>query len=94
MSSGTRNLLELAAVRAIPVIVVADSGKDLPDDEIDEMLAASPEVIEEGTGRRWPIFEAAPSISSRPGFVSRIGHALLSPSPTAMEILRPEPPSW
>ncbi len=57
---GTLNLLELAAVRAIPVIVVADSGKDLPDDEIDEVLAASPEMIEEGTWRRRPIFESAP----------------------------------
>jgi len=57
---GTRNLFELAAARAIPVIVIADSGKDLPDDEIDEVLAESPEMIEEGTRRRWPIFEAAP----------------------------------
>jgi hypothetical protein len=27
---------------------------------IDELLAVSPEMIESGTGRRWPIFEAAP----------------------------------
>jgi translation initiation factor 2B subunit (eIF-2B alpha/beta/delta family) len=58
--SGTRNLIELAAARAVPVIVIADSGKDLPDDEIDELLAESPEMIEEGARRRWPIFEAAP----------------------------------
>lgn len=58
--SGTRNLLELASVRAVPVIVIADSGKDLPDHEIDEMLAGSPEAVEAGTNRRWPIFEAAP----------------------------------
>jgi translation initiation factor 2B subunit (eIF-2B alpha/beta/delta family) len=58
--SGTRNLLELAAARAVPVIVIADSGKDLPDGEIDEMLAGSPEVVEAGTNRRWPIFEAVP----------------------------------
>jgi len=58
--SGTRNLLELAAARAVPVIVIADSGKDLPDDEIDDLLAESPEMIEEGARRRLPIFEAAP----------------------------------
>jgi translation initiation factor 2B subunit (eIF-2B alpha/beta/delta family) len=58
--SGTRILLELATARAVPVIVLADSGKDLPDDEIDELLAESPEMIEEGARRRWPIFEAAP----------------------------------
>ena len=58
--SGTRTLLELASDRSVPVIVVADSGKDLPDDEIDEMLAESPGVVEPGPGRRWPIFEAAP----------------------------------
>ncbi len=57
---GTRNLLELASVREVPVIVIADSGKDLPDDEIDELLAAGPAMIEEGTLRRWPIFESAP----------------------------------
>lgn len=58
--SGSWNLLELASIRAVPVIVIADSGKDLPDGEIDEMLAASREVVEEGAGRRWPIFEAVP----------------------------------
>lgn len=58
--SGTAVLLELAAARSVPVVVVADSGKDLPDTEIDELLAARPEITEDGTGRRWPIFEAIP----------------------------------
>lgn len=58
--SGTCNLLEIASSRTVPVIVVADSGKDLPDDEIDEMLAEGPDVVERGAGRRWPIFEATP----------------------------------
>lgn len=57
--SGTTALLELAAVRSVPVVVAADSGKDLPDDEIDEVLRATPEVSQEGTGRRRPLFEAA-----------------------------------
>lgn len=56
--AGTAALLELAAARSVPAIVVADSGKDLPDDEIDELLAAVPEVVEDGPGRRWPLFEA------------------------------------
>ena len=56
---GTTALLELAAVRSVPVVVVADSGKDLPDAEIDEVLCSGPEVVEEGTGRRRPLFEAA-----------------------------------
>lgn len=57
---GTRTLLELAAASSIPVAVVADSGKDLPDDEIDGVVASGPVVVEEGTGRRRPIFEVIP----------------------------------
>jgi translation initiation factor 2B subunit (eIF-2B alpha/beta/delta family) len=59
-ASGTRTLLELASARSVPVVVVADSGKDLPDDEIDELLAECPEAVDEGSGRRRPIFEAIP----------------------------------
>jgi len=57
---GTRTLLELARARSVPAVVAADSGKDLPDEEIEEILAAGPIATEEGTSRRWPIFEAAP----------------------------------
>jgi len=56
--SGTATLLELAAARSTPVVVVADSGKDLPDGEINELLRAVPEVVEAGPDRRWPLFEA------------------------------------
>jgi translation initiation factor 2B subunit (eIF-2B alpha/beta/delta family) len=59
-AGGTRALLELADAGSAPVIVVADSGKNLPDAEIDLMLASGPEVIEEDTGRRRPIFEPIP----------------------------------
>jgi translation initiation factor 2B subunit (eIF-2B alpha/beta/delta family) len=59
-ATGTRTLLELAAVRSVPVAVVADSGKDLPDDEMDGVVASGPVVVEEGTGRRRPIFEVIP----------------------------------
>jgi len=59
-AGGTRRLLELACSRAVPVVVVADTGKDLLDDEIDLVLASGPEVVDEGTGRRRPLFEAIP----------------------------------
>lgn len=66
-ANGTLEMLELAAERTVPVVVVADTGKDLPDEEIDEVLASGPEVVEPGSGRRLPIFEAIPAdlVSSR-----------------------------
>jgi translation initiation factor 2B subunit (eIF-2B alpha/beta/delta family) len=57
---GTRALLELAAARSVPVFVVADTGKNLPEPEIDELAAAEPQAEENGPRRRWPIFEIAP----------------------------------
>jgi translation initiation factor 2B subunit (eIF-2B alpha/beta/delta family) len=57
---GTAVLLELAAGRGVPVILVADTGKDLPDDEIDSLLEACPKAGKGSQGRRWPLFEAAP----------------------------------
>jgi hypothetical protein len=42
----------------VPVIVVADSGKDLPEDELDEVLAALPSAGDGRLGRCWPLFEA------------------------------------
>ena len=56
---GTAALLEIAAVREVPVVVAADSGKDLPDDELAEMLGAGPVAEAPGVRRRWPLFEAA-----------------------------------
>ncbi len=56
--SGTAVLLELASVRSVPVVAVADSGKDLSDGELDELILAVPEVVEPGAGRCWPLFEA------------------------------------
>jgi translation initiation factor 2B subunit (eIF-2B alpha/beta/delta family) len=57
---GTAVLLELAAGRGIPVVLVADTGKDLPDNEIDALLEACPKAGKGSQGRRWPLFEAAP----------------------------------
>ena len=57
---GTLALLELAGSRSVPVLVVADTGKDLPDAELDELIAASPSQRGDEPGRLWRIFEAAP----------------------------------
>lgn len=57
-ASGTAALLELAALRGVPTMVVADSGKDIADDEIDEILAAGPSATDDDPGRSWPVFEA------------------------------------
>ena len=56
---GTAALLELAGARSVPVVVVADTGKELPDAELDELLAASPRAGGDGPGRSWPLFESA-----------------------------------
>jgi translation initiation factor 2B subunit (eIF-2B alpha/beta/delta family) len=57
-ASGTAALLELAAARGVPTMVVADSGKDIADEEIDEILAVGPSASDEDPGRSWPVFEA------------------------------------
>jgi len=57
---GTMVLLELAATRSVPVVVVADSGKDLADSEIDEILESGPTAADDEPGRRWQVFEPAP----------------------------------
>jgi translation initiation factor 2B subunit (eIF-2B alpha/beta/delta family) len=57
---GTAALLELARARTMRVVVVADTGKDLPDGELDDLLAHGPTAGEGRPGRNWPLFEAAP----------------------------------
>jgi translation initiation factor 2B subunit (eIF-2B alpha/beta/delta family) len=57
---GTRILLELAAARSLPVVLAADSGKDVADEEIDEILVAGPVATTKAPGRCWPIFETVP----------------------------------
>jgi len=58
--SGTALLVELAAARAVPVTLVADTGKNLAEDELDEILAALPTAGDGAVGRRWPLFEPVP----------------------------------
>lgn len=57
---GTGMLLTLARDRGRTSLLVADTGKDLPEAELDTVLAESPIVSEPGRGRRWPLFEAVP----------------------------------
>jgi len=57
--TGTRSLAELARVRGVPVILIADSGKDVPSGTVDELLGDGT-VHQDGTGREWPLFEAVP----------------------------------
>ncbi len=56
---GTRALLELAAVRGVTTILVADQGKNVTEEAIDAMAADFP-VHREGPGREWPLFEPIP----------------------------------
>jgi len=58
-SAGTRELLELARQRLVETILVADTGKDVEDDLLDEILGLSP-LYRESPDREWPIFEAIP----------------------------------
>jgi translation initiation factor 2B subunit (eIF-2B alpha/beta/delta family) len=57
--TGTAALLELAAVRGLPRLLVADTGKDVSDDVLDDMAAATPRH-RDPAGREFPVFETAP----------------------------------
>jgi len=58
-SQGTQVLAEIAGARSIARMLIADSHKDLPEEEFKVILDASP-TADEGTGRSWPVFEAIP----------------------------------
>jgi translation initiation factor 2B subunit (eIF-2B alpha/beta/delta family) len=58
-SAGTTRLLELARDRKAHRVLVADSGKDVEDGVVEEIIEQSP-IHHDGDGRRWPIFEAIP----------------------------------
>lgn len=58
---GTAALVELAGSRSIPVLAVADTGKDIPDADIDGLVANLPKVEGDGPGRCWPVFDVTPS---------------------------------
>lgn len=56
---GTLMLLELAAARNIPVILLADSGKDVSEAGLDAIVQTLPRH-REGPAREWPLFEDVP----------------------------------
>lgn len=58
-SAGTKDLLEMARIRAVEAVLVADSGKNVEEDELDEIVSLSPLHVE-APDREWPIFEAVP----------------------------------
>jgi translation initiation factor 2B subunit (eIF-2B alpha/beta/delta family) len=58
-SAGTRDLLELAHQRQVETILVADTGKDVEEEVLDEIVRRSP-LHRESPDREWPIFEAVP----------------------------------
>lgn len=54
---GSRMLLELASARGVPVILVADRAKDVPEETIDAIVGGLPPHRDD-FGREWPLFEA------------------------------------
>jgi len=58
-ATGTRMLLELAAVRELKRVLVADTGKNVSEGIVDEIVGSLP-VHREAPDREWPVFEVAP----------------------------------
>jgi len=56
---GSLGLLELAAAREVPTILIADRGKNVSEGALDEMVAKSP-LHRDDAGREWTLFEAVP----------------------------------
>lgn len=58
-AQGTGLLLETAPCRGIHTVVVADTGKDVGDEDvIDELLRGGRTHREAGSDRSWPVFDA------------------------------------
>jgi translation initiation factor 2B subunit (eIF-2B alpha/beta/delta family) len=58
-SAGTGDLLATARNADVATVLVADSGKDVTEDDVDEILRLSP-MYRESPGNEWPVFEAVP----------------------------------
>jgi translation initiation factor 2B subunit (eIF-2B alpha/beta/delta family) len=58
-AAGTADLLEQAAQRGLHRILIADSGKDVDESVVAEIILLSPRH-RAPDGREWPIFEAVP----------------------------------
>jgi len=58
-SAGTRNLLESARLRGVETVLVADSGKNVEEEVVGEIIHRSP-IHRDVDGSEWPVFEAVP----------------------------------
>ena len=58
-SAGTGDFLATARCGDAETVLVADSGKDVTEDVVDEILRLCP-LYRESPEREWPIFEAVP----------------------------------
>ncbi|MFC2144439.1 hypothetical protein ACFLQM_01995 [Acidobacteriota bacterium] len=58
-SAGTGDFLAAARCAGVETVLVADSGKDVSEDVVDEIVRLSP-IHHETEGAMWPIFEAVP----------------------------------
>ena len=58
-SAGTGDLLEAARCAGVETVLVADSGKDVSEDDVDEIIRLSP-LHRAAPDRAWPVFEAVP----------------------------------
>jgi translation initiation factor 2B subunit (eIF-2B alpha/beta/delta family) len=56
-SAGTGDLLAAARCTGVDIVLVADSGKDVSEDVVDEIVRLSP-IHRETEDASWPIFEA------------------------------------
>ncbi len=56
---GTAGVLTVAAALGVPRVLVADTGKDLPEDELDDLARHAP-LHRDEQGREWPLFETIP----------------------------------
>jgi len=58
-TAGTTMLMELAAARGLQRVLAADSGKDVSNRVLDEIVDVLPRHSD-SPGREWPVFEAIP----------------------------------
>jgi translation initiation factor 2B subunit (eIF-2B alpha/beta/delta family) len=58
-SAGTGDLIATARGAGVETVLVADSGKDVAEEIVDEILCLSP-IHRAAPGDQWPIFEAIP----------------------------------
>ncbi len=72
---GTRNLLTLARTQGVAGLLVADTGKDVSEEAVHDILASSPRH-QSGEGRDWAVFEGVPTslVSARVSELAPIIH--------------------